>query len=297
VRAKILVVDDEAAICRLFAEMLRLYGGYDVVTETDPRQVLPLLHEQAFDIVLLDIMMPGINGIDLLRQIKHTFDHIPVLIVTSYGSTTLAVESMLAGAADFVTKPVEGMVLNVRVQKALENAQSRHLASVDTLTGLYNHQTFHLRLEQEVERANRYHRLLTLLMIEIDHFQHYSTTHGHVRVDAALVDFAVILWESSRTTDIIARYGSAEFVVLLPETTEAQAVSIAYRLRERVEQHKFPGEETLPVKLLTVSIGIATHVPFFGTRDALVAAAESALLAAQQSGGNCLRVSPYEADC
>lgn len=291
--ARILVVDDEEPICRLFAETLQLYGGFKTATETRGTAVLARLEQETFDAVLLDMMIPDTNGIALLQRIKQHLPNLPVIMVSGHGSIDMAVESMLAGAADFVTKPVEAIVLTARLQKALEQARMQCLSNLDSLTGLNNHRAFQERLQEEVERAKRYHRFLSLLLMDLDYFRRYNETHGHLRGDSVLMTCASLLREGSRTTDILARYGGEEFAVILPETTAPQAATIAYRLHKHIERHKFPGEELLPVKLLTVSIGVATLTPFFGTKDTLLEAAENALACAKREGRNCVRVASY----
>lgn len=282
---KILVVDDEEVICTLFAAMLGQYDCYQVVTTTDGRKVLDILRHEAFDVVLLDMRMPVITGINLLRQISQAFEDLPVIIVTGHGSIEAAVESMQAGAADFVTKPVPAAVLHIRIQKVLEHAHTRRLASTDGLTDLYNHRTFHERLAQEVARAKRYTRPLSLIMLDVDHFKKYNDTYGHPQGDIILREVARILKESSRTSDTVARYGGEEFAVILPETDQVSAQKIGQRLREKVEEHVFPGEECMPGGHLTVSVGVATHLSG-GTKEALLQAADQAMYTAKRAGRN-----------
>src|SRR5919109_1363791 len=133
--------------------MLGHYGRYQVVTTTDGRQVMDILRREPFDVMLLDMSMPAISGLDVLRQITQAFEELPVIIVTGHGSIEIAVESMQAGAADFVTKPVPATVLHLRIQKALEHARTRRLASTDGLTQVYNHRTLQERLAQEIRRC------------------------------------------------------------------------------------------------------------------------------------------------
>lgn len=286
---KVLIVDDEEVICTLFAAMLSQYGCYEVVTTTDGRQVMNILRRESFDVVLLDMRMPAITGMDLLRQIMQTWEDLPVLMVTGYGSIETAVESMQAGAADFVTKPVAAAVLHIRIQKVLEHTRTRRLASTDGLTELYNHRTFQERLAQEVDRANRYGRPLSLLMIDVDHFKVYNDTYGHPQGDAVLRAIARLLREISRTSDTVARYGGEEFALILPETDRLNAEKIGNRLREQVEQYPFPGEERMPQGMLTVSIGVATHT-LASSKETLLRAADAALYAAKHAGRNCVRV-------
>jgi two-component system cell cycle response regulator len=285
VLTNVLIVDDEEIICTLFAAMLGHYGRYHVVTTTDGRQVLDILRREPFDVMLLDMSMPTISGLEVLRQVTQAFEELPVIIVTGHGSIEIAVESMQAGAADFVTKPVPAAVLHLRIQKALEHARTRRLASTDGLTEVYNHRTFQERLAQEIARANRYSRPLSLLMIDVDHFKVYNDTYGHPQGDSVLQDLARLLREMSRTSDTVARYGGEEFAIILPETDSVGAQKIAQRLLEQVEHHPFPGQEGMPGGTLTISIGVATYASA-GSKDALLQAADMALYTAKREGRN-----------
>ncbi len=281
---RILIVDDDITVCRLLAEMLKGYG-YDVAVESNGRKVMSLLQAEPFDAILVDLVMPELHGIDLLQQVKQPFPDVPVIIITGYGSIETAVDSMKAGAADFVTKPVEPPALDIRIKKAIEHAQTKRLAYTDGLTSLDNYRSFHTRLQQEIERADRYHRPLSLIMLDIDYFKTYNDTHGHPQGDAILTDVARILKKTSRASDIVARYGGEEFALILPETDKPSAEALGNRLREEIEQYKFPGEERLPGHVLTISVGIASHAPP-GTKAELIAAADAELYRAKRGGRN-----------
>jgi len=265
--------------------MLSQYGCYQVVTTTDGRKVMDILRREPFDVVLMDMRMPAITGTDLLRQITQAFEELPVIIVTGHGSIEAAVASMQAGAADFVTKPVPSVVLHIRIQKVLEHTHTRRLASTDGLTELYNHRTFQGRLAQEVDRANRYARPLSLVMIDVDDFKSYNDMYGHPQGDTALRELARLLREASRTSDIVARYGGEEFAIILPETDCENAQKIGDRLREQVELYPFPGEERLPRGAFTISVGVATHTRT-DTKEALLQSADAALYKAKRAGRN-----------
>jgi two-component system nitrogen regulation response regulator NtrX len=150
---KVLIVDDEDVICTLFSEILQQYG-YQTATETDGRKTLERLWQEHFDVLLLDLMLPGINGIQLLRQLRQSFEELPVVMITGHGSIETAVESIQAGASEFVTKPVDPAVLDLRIQKAIEYVHTKRLANTDALTGLCNYRSFQERLVQEIERAH-----------------------------------------------------------------------------------------------------------------------------------------------
>jgi diguanylate cyclase (GGDEF)-like protein len=282
--ARILIVDDDETICKLLEDTLR-YFEYDAMSITDGRQVLPLLRAESFDTVLVDLLMQPIDGFQLLHDIKQVFEDLPVIIVTGFASIETAVESMQAGAADFITKPVDASELNVRIKRALEHAQTKRLAYTDGLTNLHNYRAFQERLQQEVERANRYHRPLSLIMVDIDHFKVYNDLHGHLQGDAILARVAALLKQVSRSSDIVARYGGEEFALILPETDKASAEILGRRLHAEIEQHRFPGEEHLPHGMLTISVGIASHTPS-RTKEELIAAADGVLYQAKREGRN-----------
>jgi diguanylate cyclase (GGDEF)-like protein len=291
VLTNVLVVDDEEIICTLFAAMLGHYGRYHVVTTTDGHQVMDILRREPFDVMLLDMSMPAISGLEVLRQVTQAFEELPVIIVTGHGSIEVAVESMQAGAADFVTKPVPAAVLHLRIQKALEHARTRRLASTDGLTGVYNHRTFQERLSQEIARADRYSRPLSVLMLDVDHFKVYNDTYGHPQGDIVLQDLARLLQEMSRTSDTVARWGGEEFTIILPETDSVGAQKIGQRLCEQVERYPFPGQELMPGGTLTISIGVATYASA-SSKEALLQAADTALYTAKREGRNRVCVAP-----
>jgi diguanylate cyclase (GGDEF)-like protein len=195
------------------------------------------------------------------------------------------VQSIQAGASDFVTKPIDPPILDIRLKKAIEHAQTRRLAYTDGLTSLDNYRSFHTRLQQEIDRADRYHRPLSLIMLDIDYFKDYNDSHGHPQGDAILAQVATMLKNMSRASDIVARYGGEEFAIILPETDKPSAEAFGNRLREEIEQHKFPGEEQLPDRVLTISVGIASHT-LSSSKEKLVAAADAELYRAKREGRN-----------
>jgi two-component system cell cycle response regulator len=281
---KVLIVDNEEVICTLFAEILQAYG-YQTATETHGHKTLERLWQERFDVLLLDLVMPGIDGIQLLRQLRQNFEDLPIVIVTGHGSIETAVESIQAGASEFVTKPVDPAVLDLRIQKAIEHVQTKRLANTDGLTGLFNYRSFQERLEQEINRAQRYHRPLSLIMIDIDYFKTYNDMWGHLQGDRVLSAVAQLLRQTSRASDIVARYGGEEFVLILPETDASKAETLGHRLREQVENRTFPGELKLPHKTLTISVGLASYSPPDSKED-LIQKADTALYQAKRSGRN-----------
>ncbi len=173
---------------------------------------------------------------------------------------------------------------------ALENArlymETKMMAITDGLTGLYNHQYFIGRFKEEVKRAERYDRPLSVIIMDIDYFKQYNDTHGHQAGDEILRQFAELMTKTLRNSDIAARYGGEEFVIISSETSKEQAMQLAERMRKIIEDYPFPKEETQPNGNLTVSIGVATFKVDADNADELVKKADSALYRAKESGRN-----------
>ena len=287
---KILVVNNDFETCQLHANLLKEYG-YQIAAETDIRRVFHLLHTVSFDAVLIDLILPETDSIDLVQHLRQVFPDLPTVIVASFETIDVAVESIKAGAADFVTQPIDGRILDIRLKKSIEHAQTRRLAYTDALTSLDNYRSLHTRLQQEVDRADRYNRPLSLIMLDIDYFKEYNDLHGHPSGNLILAQVATVLKQMSRASDIVARYGGEEFAIILPETNKANAEIFGHRLRQKIEQHKFPGEEILPGRVLTISAGIASHIPL-SPKDKLIAAADEELYRAKREGRNRVCVTP-----
>ncbi len=173
----------------------------------------------------------------------------------------------------------------------LENArlfeETRTLAITDGMTGLYNHRYFLESMGNEFERAKRYKRPLSLLMIDVDFFKNYNDAHGHQKGDEVLKGVAGILKRSVRKSDFVARYGGEEFAVILPETERPMALALAERIRKEVESTGFPGGETQPLGKISISLGAATtdDVTTKGIEE-LIKTADNRLYQAKEQGRN-----------
>lgn len=172
-----------------------------------------------------------------------------------------------------------------------DNARLEQLAQTDPLTQLLNRRALTERITAEMERALRYDSMLSLLMVDLDHFKRVNDTYGHLVGDDVLRDFAELLRNMIRTTDVVARYGGEEFLVLLPEADEAGAEQFAERIRERVEAFEFGGRPGQPILGLTCSIGVATFpAARIESVEDLLARADAALYRAKADGRNRVRL-------
>ena len=292
----ILVVDDEPVARDTIAELL-VEAGYRVLSAPGGRNALEILEQQTgIDLIVSDLMMPQIDGIALTKEIRGMGLNIPIIVITGFATIELAVETMKAGAADFITRPFNNEQIKITIKKVLETKRLQKLAgerefykqlsNCDEMTGLANYRSCQETLENETERAKRYGRLLSIMMIDIDDFKCCNDTYGHLAGDAAMMQIAGLIKKQTRTSDFVARYGGEEFMVILPETTIEEASFVAERIREAIEQHPFVSEECTPIASLSVTIGLSSLPDRASTKKDLIRTADIALYKGKASGKN-----------
>ncbi len=266
--ATLLVVDDDLAITEAIAEFMAR-SGYVALTASTGEEALDQLAERDIDVVITDIMMPGINGLELTDRISTSFDS-DVIVMTGYGGDYSYEEAVQKGASDFVFKPIRFEELLLRLRRVLRErrlsrerrdmlGKLKELAITDDLTKLYNSRHFYQQIELEVDRSNRYDNPLALLLMDIDHFKDYNDTHGHLEGDKVLVRLGQVIRSMLRKMDSAYRYGGEEFTVILPETSGSEAITVAERIRRAVEKERFinpSGEENS----ITISIGVTEYL-------------------------------------
>ena len=292
-RPRILIVDDMPANLRILGEALR--REYAVSIATDGRQALDALQGGVLpDLVLLDVMMPGMDGFEVCRRLKDdpaTRD-VPVIFVTSLDEPVDEERGLSLGAVDYIAKPFSVPVVLVRVRNHLElSRKSRmleRLALLDGLTEVANRRGLDEALDREWRRAKRAGTSLAVVMCDIDHFKAYNDTYGHGAGDVCLRQVAQALARSlARAGDFLGRYGGEEFLVLLPDTKAAEAVSMAERLRRAVFDLELPHAHSSAADRVTLSLGVAAQVPAGeDPPDRLLLAADQALYRAKQAGRN-----------
>ena len=312
---RILVVDDDESL-RGVMEAVLSEDGHDVVTADSAERALQLFAERPFPLVITDIRMGGMNGIELLGRIKEINDEVQVVIMTSYASVETAVSALRSGAYDYLIKPFDDLeLISAVVNRAIEkirltvenkllvqsltknkeeleqlNKVLRELAIRDGLTGLYNHRYFQEALDMELARSRRHKLSFSLLFIDLDNFKQYNDTHGHPEGDRLLKDMARMVCARLRSTDVVARYGGEEIIILLPETPKDNAVVCAENLRRMIASHPFPGRETQPLGIVSMSMGVAAFPEDGEDARQLIRMADDALYRAKKEGRN--RVCP-----
>jgi diguanylate cyclase (GGDEF)-like protein len=298
-KPEILVVDDDPMVREVVVESIRA-AGYDVDECGDGQEALDKNAARAYDLIVTDMRLPGMDGLTLIKKLKSEKSGTDVLVITGYGSIENAVECMKAGALEYLIKPFTVDQIQVAVhkavhhrelrRKALEREFYRELSYVDALTGVRNRRYFDEALETEVQKALRHGTSLVLLMIDIDDFKLYNDLNGHQKGDEALKEMGQLFMHACRGYDIVTRYGGEEFAILFPGATEQNAMELSRRIVTSVRKTKFDGAHLLPSGGLTVSVGVACFPRDADTAQNLIRCADEALYDAKKAGKNTVQL-------
>ena len=294
-QASILIVDDVPTNIQVLAEALR--QQHRVKVATNGRDALTIARaEPQPDMVLLDVMMPEMDGFEVCRQIKAdpATRHIPVIFVTAKDDADDEERGLMLGAVDYITKPFHLPVVRARVRNHLalkfKADLLESLANIDSLTDVPNRRRFDEKLDHEWRRCQRSALPLSLIMLDVDHFKAFNDHYGHGAGDICLITVAATLARTlSRPGDMVARYGGEEFAVILPETDLLGACQMAERLREAVAIQRMPQAPDTGSGFVTLSAGVASRLPdeFSNVAD-LVGHADRRLYDAKVQGRNCV---------
>ncbi len=276
----VLLVDDEEEILNAVGRDLRRHASVEKCTH--PLEALQRMRSESYAVVISDLRMPEMNGLDFLSECAKINPQTQRILLTAYADLADLSESINRAKLNFLlTKPWEAADLQSAVTMALrnfetlqENAELRRLALNDALTSVANHRYFWERLESEHSRAHRYGRPLTLIMADIDDFKKYNDEEGHQRGDEVLRQVAQCLDKHKRNMDTVARYGGEEFAIILPEATRPQGIEIAARhLKRCLEQTG-----------ISLSLGVASFPDDAKSSTELVQLADFAMLKAKKNG-------------
>lgn len=310
-QVRVLVVDDEEVIRDMLTQHLT-DEGFSVGAVSSGEEALEIFRDDPNHLMVTDIRMGGMSGVELLEDVKKLDPDAVVIIITSHASLDNAVATLKAGAYDYIFKPFQDLDLitgvinrglerinmlrqNRELVENLEqniqfieeaNNELKELVIRDGLTGLFNHRHFMEVLQGEVARVVRYERQLCLVMLDVDSFKDYNDTHGHPAGDEVLRILADIITTRLRVVDIAARYGGEEFGILLPETDLEGARTVADDIRLQVANYPFEGRETQPFGKVTVTIGVAEFMDYSEESSSLLKRADDALYRAKNEGRN-----------
>ena len=284
--ARILVVDDDPTNVEVLTAWLES-EHYVVSTATDGFEALAKIEAEKPDIILLDVMIPEMDGFEVCRRIKSdpATEHIPVIMVTALSDVDDLVKGFEAGADDFVTKPFSGLALMARVRAQLRQKQRyesiREQLRVDPLTGAFNRGYFDVHAWRLASRCRAARKSLAVLMLDVDNLKQVNDAHGHAVGDRVLKEIVNRVTSALRPSDLVARMGGDEFVVAMPEMGLAAALQIAERLRSRVSEAPIDGVGA------TVSVGAAVSSSDEEEElEVTLERADTALYLAKGAGGN-----------
>ncbi|MCP4021752.1 MAG: diguanylate cyclase [Desulfobacteraceae bacterium] len=265
----ILIVDDDVSITESVEEYLQILN-YNVITAPNAEQALKILNKFKADVILTDIMMNEMDGLELTKQIKEKDPTTAVMVMTGYSAEYSYENAIQAGANDFIFKPFRFEELDLRIKRVLKESkmlrernrmlkEMEQLAITDALTKLYNSRYFFSQIKAEIERFERYERPLSLLILDIDFFKDYNDKWGHLEGDKVLMNIGIIIHECIRKMDTAYRYGGEEFAILLPETDLKKACLVGNRIRKTIGKTRFRPKKDADVSI-TISAGATTFI-------------------------------------
>ncbi len=286
---RILIVDDDESILNLLAQFFQRIG-LEFRTATNGREALDVMDGFPVTVLITDLIMPQIDGFELMKQVKEAWPDVDVIVMTGYSKNFTYTDVVRAGASDFIQKPFPLDELEAKVNRIIRERQLRYqlqrLSVRDGLTDLFNRRFFDQKVRDEASRASRQNYPLFLLMVDLDKFKDVNDTKGHQAGDKILKIVADTLLSSTRAhVDICFRHGGDEFAVLIPHATRQQAEAIAERIRTNLL-----GKGIDPV---TVSLGLSTFQHEEGQHldeavHQFIKRADDALYKAKELGGNQL---------
>jgi len=288
----ILIVDDT----RLNIEIMRdiLVEDYKIFCATSGKEALDIAMSQCIDLILLDIVMPEMDGYEVCKRLKshQQTKKIPLIFISAMTNIEDETKGLEMGAIDYIFKPVSSPILKARVKNHLELKKYRDILEkqsfIDGLTGIANRRYFDDTFEREWRRALRSGDTLSLVFIDIDFFKRYNDYYGHLAGDDCLRQVGSILKHSlKRAGDLVARYGGEEFVIVLPSTSLIDAAHIGEKVRSSIESIKVVHQRSEVSEYVTVSVGIATVIPEKNMIPvSLLEQADKALYQAKKKGRN-----------
>ena len=296
---RILIAEDDADFRRILSRRATRMG-LEVDQVENGKDAIEAFKDGNYDALVVDLYMPEFGGLDVIEAAREVDPDIESLILTGSASVETAVEALRAGVYDYLTKPLESMTeFEMALSRALERRrliqenkrlfeENKRLAVTDPLTGLSNRHRLQDVLNGELERASRYSRPLSIIMIDMDELKAINDTLGHPAGDEALKMVANAIEHCIRKVDLAARFGGDEFVIVLPEADVSVAVSVAQRINQEVEKLKVEDKQ------LAISLGVASWNKTYTTPEIFIDAADRAMYQAKRSEGDRVRIADKE---
>lgn len=288
----ILIIDDAQLNIKIMSDIL--IKDYRILCATSGKDALQIASSESIDLILLDIIMPEMDGYEVCKRLKNNplTQNIPIIFVSAMTNVESETKGLEMGAIDYIFKPISSPTLKGRVKNHLELKKYRDLLEkhsfMDGLTGIANRRCFDATFSKEWKRALRSGENISIALIDIDFFKKYNDHYGHLTGDDCLKQVGNALNNSlNRAGDLVARYGGEEFVIILPATYQRDAIQAGEKVRNNIEKLKIPHEMSEVSHYVTVSIGVATIIPEKDITPAnLIEQADKALYQAKCTGRN-----------
>lgn len=257
-QANILTVDDDPVTLAVLKRLLEPWG-MRVTAVQDPQRFWDVLEETNPDLLVLDVQMPGINGIELCQVVRNDsrWSRLPILFLTASRESALVTQLFAAGADDFVNKPIVGPELITRIVNRLDRTRLlKSLAEIDPLTGVANRRKATEDINKCIDIAREYQQSVCVALLDLDHFKQINDRYGHDVGDDVLVTTARILRQSLRSEDVVARWGGEEFLLGMYGVSLVAAHSRLQKCLDKLSQYTFKPENHSPFQI-SFSAGIA----------------------------------------
>lgn len=300
---RLLVVDDDPDSLEIIAEALK-WEGYQVEMASSGPQAISLIQQWNPHLVLLDVNMPGMNGVETLRDLRAKAQYVSVMFISGNTSSEAVIRGLDAGADDYIPKPFDPLELLARVRTQLRikdlndqlrsaNERLKELVDTDDLTGLFNMRSLYQRLDFELERGRRFGRQVCVIMMDMDHFKSVNDGHDHLFGSFVLSEVGQIIRNNIRSIDIGARYGGDEFLMVLTEVGTEGALQFCERLRQTVATkiYKSGTDEihlTCSIGFAITPAGMTIASPPIDAKE-IVRLADNSLYDAKRAGRNCVK--------
>jgi two-component system cell cycle response regulator len=299
--ARILLVDDDAVQGKQIST--KLAETYHVDWVQEPDNIIQMTQDGNYDIILVSTVLSDADGLRLASQIKSQEEtrNVPVLVLVDEDDSRLMLKALEMGINDYMTMPIDRNEMTARVRTQIRRKRyqdalraqyqkSVSMAVTDGLTGLYNRHFLNTHLENMVRQSVKNGKKLAIMMMDMDHFKEVNDTYGHDVGDRILKQLSEYILRVSRSTDLAARFGGEEFVVLMPETDEPSALNAANRMRDYIEKTPFIIDDQGTKLSKTLSIGVANSHPDGDSAESIIKRADEALYSAKRNGRNQVKV-------
>lgn len=290
----ILIIDDDILSVKALTYILE-NEGYLVTSINNGSEAFSMACDIKPDVILLDIILPGIDGFDICRLLKSDseLEGIPIIMITSKTDGYDLKRALELGAFDYIKKPIDSIETIARIQSALRFSQSqnrlREMATRDGLTGLYNHALLVELLDKELEKKKRKNGDLAFCMLDIDYFKKVNDTYGHLMGDKVLKDVSGILISMTRASDVIGRYGGEEFGIILPDIGKGNVIKLCERIRTKIEEFEFNLNGVYIRATISIGIYHNSSIRNIGSSE-IIKNADEALYIAKHSGRNRVEI-------